>query len=61
MSDFEMVPVAPAVTGFTFAFTFHMRSVFIVRSSYYYYYFLHLLNGWMMMMMIIIIIIIAAC
>jgi hypothetical protein len=25
LSDFEMVPVAPIVTGITFALTFHMR------------------------------------
>ena len=25
LSDFEMVPVAPDITGITFAFTFHMR------------------------------------
>ena len=35
--DFEMVPVAPIITGITFVFTFHMRSISIVRSLYYYY------------------------
>jgi len=25
LSDFEMVPLAPIITGITFAFTFHMR------------------------------------
>ena len=25
LSDFEMVPVAPLITGITFVFTFHMR------------------------------------
>ena len=30
LNDFEIVPVAPFVTGITFVFTFHMR--------YYYYY-----------------------
>jgi hypothetical protein len=25
VSDFEMVPVAPVITGINFAFTFHMR------------------------------------
>ena len=32
LSDFEMVPVAPAITGITFAFTFHMRRISIMRS-----------------------------
>ena len=39
LSDFEMGPVVPNIIGFTFAFTFHMRCVSIVRSSYYYYYY----------------------
>ena len=30
LNDFEMVPVAPIVTAITFAFTFHMRCIFIV-------------------------------
>ena len=30
LSDFEMVPVAPIVTGITFAFTFHMRWIYII-------------------------------
>jgi len=25
LSDFEMVPVPPIITGVTFAFTFHLR------------------------------------
>jgi hypothetical protein len=33
-SDFEMVPVAPVVTGITFAFTFHMHWISIMRSLY---------------------------
>jgi hypothetical protein len=44
-----MVPVAPIITGITFVFTLHMRSISIVRSLYfitflvsffiYYYYY----------------------
>ena len=33
LNDFEMVPVAPIITGITLVFTFHMRS--IVRSLYF--------------------------
>ena len=36
LNDFEIVPVAPIITGITFVFTFHMRSISIV--NYYYYY-----------------------
>ena len=32
LNDFEIVPVAPIITGITFVFTFHMRCVSIVRS-----------------------------
>jgi hypothetical protein len=50
LSDFEMVPVAPITSGITFAFTFHVRWIYIVRSlyfkssrhlswSHYYYYY----------------------
>jgi hypothetical protein len=35
MNDFEMVPVAPIVTGITFAFTFHTRCISVVRSLYF--------------------------
>ena len=45
LNDFEIVPVAPIITGITFVFTFHMRWISIVRSlyfrifsAYYYYY-----------------------
>src|SRR5215813_10014665 len=41
LNNFEMVPVAPIITGITFVFTFHMRCISIVRSLYfriYYYY-----------------------
>ena len=32
LNDFEIVPVAPLITGITFVFTFHMRCIYIVRS-----------------------------
>jgi len=35
LSDFEMVPAAPNITGITFAFTFHMRWISVTRSLYY--------------------------
>ena len=52
LNDFEIVPVAPIITGITFVFTFHMRCISIVRSLYfrifsvsilitYYYYWYH--------------------
>jgi hypothetical protein len=34
LNDFEMVPVAPIITGSTLVFTFHMRSVSIITSLY---------------------------
>ena len=34
LNDFEMVPVAPIITGITLAFTLHMRCISIVRSLY---------------------------
>ena len=34
LNDFEIVPVAPIITGITFVFTFHMRCISIVRSLY---------------------------
>jgi hypothetical protein len=30
-----MVPVAPIIAGIAFVFTFHMRCISIVRSSYF--------------------------
>jgi hypothetical protein len=30
IGDFEMVPVAPIITGITFVFTFHMRYIIII-------------------------------
>ena len=35
LNDFEMVPVAPIITGITFVFTFHMRCICILRSLYF--------------------------
>jgi hypothetical protein len=32
LNDFEMVPVAPIITGIAFVFTFHMRCIYILRS-----------------------------
>ena len=34
-NDFEMVPVACIITGFSFAFTFHMCRTSIVKSLYF--------------------------
>jgi hypothetical protein len=31
LNDFDMVPIAPIITGITFVFTFHMRYISIVR------------------------------
>ena len=31
LNDFEIVPVAPIITGITFVFTFHMRCISIVK------------------------------
>jgi len=31
LNDFEIVPVAPIITGIAFVFTFHMRRISIVR------------------------------
>ena len=46
LNDFEIVPVAPIITGITSVFTFHVRCISIVRSlyfrifsAYYYYYY----------------------
>ena len=35
LNDFEIVPVAPIITGITFFFTFHMRCISVVRSLYF--------------------------
>jgi hypothetical protein len=45
INDFEMVPVAPTITGIALVFIFHIRCISIVRSlyfkllSFYYYYY----------------------
>ena len=36
LSDSEMVPVAPFITGITVAITFHMRWISIVRPLYFF-------------------------
>jgi uncharacterized membrane protein YidH (DUF202 family) len=62
LNDFEMVPVAPINTGITLAFTFHMRCISIVRSSYFKIFsdsfFNHISVSWNCFIIIIIIIII---
>jgi hypothetical protein len=35
VSDFEMVTVAPIITGITLVFTFHIRCIYIVKSLYF--------------------------
>ena len=35
LNDFEIVPVAPIITGITFVFTFHTRCISNVRSLYF--------------------------
>ena len=35
LNDFEIVPVAPIITGITFVYTFHMRCISIVSSLYF--------------------------
>ena len=35
LNHFQMVPVAPIITGITVVFTFHARWISIVRSSYF--------------------------
>ena len=35
LNVFEIVPVAPIITGITFVFTFHMRCISIVKSLYF--------------------------
>jgi len=32
LSDFDMVPVSPIITGVTFVFTFHMHRISVFRS-----------------------------
>ena len=35
LNDFDIVPVAPFITGITFVFTFHIRCISSVRSLYF--------------------------
>ena len=35
LNDFEIVPVAPIITGITFVFTLHMPCISVVRSLYF--------------------------
>jgi len=35
LNDFEMVPVAPIITGITLVFTFHMHCISVVRALYF--------------------------
>ena len=35
LNDFEIVLVAPIITGITFVFTFHVRCIYIIRSLYF--------------------------
>jgi hypothetical protein len=35
LNDFEMVPVAPIISGITLVFTFHIRYISIVRYLYF--------------------------
>jgi hypothetical protein len=58
LNNFEMIPVAPIITGITLVFTIHICCISIVRylylylkifSAYYYYYFLWLCSpAWAM-------------
>ena len=56
LNDFEIVPVAPVITGITFVFTFHMRCISIVRSVYF-----RIFSDSFIIIIIIIIIIIVEC
>jgi hypothetical protein len=35
LNDFEMLPVAPIITGITLVFTFHISCIYIVRFLYF--------------------------
>ena len=35
LSDFEMVPVGPIITGITFVFTFHIACISVLRALYF--------------------------
>jgi len=58
LNDFEMVPVAPIITGITFVFTFYMRCISIVRSLYFKIFSASFLITFLFLEIIIIIIII---
>ena len=45
LSDFEMVPVAPIVTGITFSFTFHMRWIYVIIIIIVYYFMQRVYNN----------------
>ena len=57
LNDFEIVPVAPIMTGITFVFTFHMRCIYIVRSLYFRIFSASFLITFIIIIIIIIIII----
>jgi hypothetical protein len=58
LNDFEMVPVAPIITGITFVYTFHMRCISIVRSLYFRIFSAFLITFIIIIIIIIIIIVI---
>ena len=35
LNNFEIVPVAPIITGIAFVFTFHMHCISVIRSLYF--------------------------
>jgi len=56
LNDFEMVPIAPVITGITLVFTFHMRSISIVRSLYFNIFSASFLNTFLCIIIVIFII-----
>ena len=58
LNDFEIVPVAPIITGITFVFTFYMQCISIVRSLYFRIFSASFLITFVFLIIIIIIIII---
>jgi hypothetical protein len=42
LNDFEMVPVAPIITGVIFVFTFHMHCISIVLQNLLGFFFKHI-------------------
>ena len=57
LNDFEIVPVAPIITGITFVFTFHVRCISIVRYLYFRIFSASFLIKFIIIIVIIIIII----